>query len=106
MVVRRACGGGTAAHELGHLVGGLWHTHHRQDGSTCDTSGDRCCSTPDDPGPPAALPEGLGTCRDNGHPACTASCPGSENPDTTDSMSYYACGRVPGVANFAGPGSD
>ena len=51
--IKKACGSGTVAHELGHLFG-LKHTFEGSgkelvDGSNCLTEGDGICDTPADP---------------------------------------------------------
>ena len=99
VVVRTSCGGSTLAHELGHILG-LFHPHREQTGA-CDNSGDLCCDTPVDPGPPWASPEGTGTCNNVFPPNCTPNCPDGESPDTTNVMSYYSCGDSLALSGFS-----
>lgn len=101
VIVVGSAGGSVLAHEIGHILG-LWHTHHPDIGNACSASGDGCCDTPSDPGPPAAAPEGEGTCA-QAFPSgqCVATCPDGSTPDVTNVMSYYGCGHVPGLSGFS-----
>lgn len=101
--------GDLLAHELGHVFG-LDHPHscyhgverpeRTPPGANCETAGDQLCSTPPDPGPLGVM--SLDVCADgttkNGQcttAGCrTANCPGGDQPQLDNLMSYYGCGTA------------